>query len=352
MSAAVELAERGLLPEPVLRWGIRRLLSGRLREQRARFEPDREAAFARWLAHMRASPLAPEAEAANRQHYEVPPRFFELVLGPRLKYSAALWEPGARTLGEAEEAMLAATVERAGLADGQTILELGCGWGSLTLFAAERLPRARILALTNSRTQREHVLDSARRRGLDNVEVVRANVRDFDPGRRFERVVSVEMFEHLRNWEELLRRVHGWLEPGGRLFAHVFAHRSYAYAFEPEGADGEAGDWMARHFFSGGMMPSDDLFERVPSPLAVERRWVVPGTHYARTAEAWLASLEERREEVLAVLGADVTPSEAKRRFQRWRLFFLACAELFGWDAGREWWVAHARLARREDLPA
>jgi cyclopropane-fatty-acyl-phospholipid synthase len=339
----ISLAERGLLPEPVVRAGIRRLLRQRLASE-ARRHADREAALQRFLEEMASSELAPAAAAANRQHYEVPAEFFRLVLGRHLKYSAALWEPGTLTLDEAEGAMLGLTCARAALADGQRVLELGCGWGSLSLMMAARYPASRITAVSNSRSQGDFVRARAADRGLGNLQVVTADMNRFAPAGRFDRVVSVEMFEHMRNWPELLRRVAGWLAPGGKAFVHVFAHRRYAYPFE---LDGDA-DWMARHFFTGGIMPSHDLLGRVPGPLREEERWLVSGTHYARTAEAWRERLDSRRGALLEVLGRDLPPAEAARQLGRWRIFFLACAELFAFGAGEEWVVSHHRLVARE----
>lgn len=346
MKTAFRLVERGYVPLPLVRHGIRRLLRSRLREEHSRYGEDRERALDGWVARMRlapaapAAPAAPLAERANEQHYGLPPRFFELVLGPRLKYSCALYERGDETLAQAEDAMLALTAERAGLADGQDVLELGCGWGSLTLWAAERFPRSRVLAVTDSEAQRIFILNRARCLGLDNLEVVTADVSEFHPRRRFDRVVSVEMFEHVRNWEELFARIAGWLRPYGRLFLHFFAHRTYAYPYEARGPS----DWMARHFFSGGMMPCHDLLDHLEIPFATEGRWAVSGTHYARTAQHWLTNLERRREAVLEVLREGGGAGEAARACQRWRLFFLACTELFGYRGGSEWGVSHQLL--------
>jgi cyclopropane-fatty-acyl-phospholipid synthase len=341
---AIALAERRLVPGPVVRAGIRRLLRDRLAQEARRFT-DRDAGLRRFIEGMAAEALAPSPQAANRQHYEVPTEFFQLVLGRHLKYSAGLWEPGTADLDAAEEAMLALTCDRAELHDGQTVLELGCGWGSLSLWMAERYPRSRILAVSNSRTQGEFIRAQAVARGLRNLEVRTADMNAFTPGEgaAFDRIVSVEMFEHLRNWPELFRRLAGWLAPGGRVFVHVFAHRRFAYPFE---VDGE-GDWMARHFFTGGIMPAHDLAGRIPGPLEEEERWLVPGTHYARTAEAWVGRLGARRAEALAVLRRGLPAREARLQLERWRLFFLACAELFGFRGGTEWVVSHHRLRAR-----
>jgi cyclopropane-fatty-acyl-phospholipid synthase len=336
----IALAERGWIPDPLVRAGIRRLLRERLVAESAR-AADPEAALDRLVREMARSEVAPVPQLANRQHYEVPAEFYEVVLGRHLKYSSGLWAPGAASLDEAEAAMLALTCERAGLADGQRILDLGCGWGSLTLFAAERHPGARITAVSNSASQGAFIRARAAARGLGNVEVVTADMNRFAPAGRFDRVVSVEMFEHMRNWPELLRRVRGWLEPGGRLFVHVFAHRRLAYPFEVDGD----GDWMARHFFTGGLMPSHDLLSRLAGPFQVEARWLVPGTHYQRTAEAWLERLDAGWPRAVAALERALPRGEAELQARRWRIFFLACAELFGFAGGQEWVVSHHRLA-------
>jgi len=346
MKTAIRLVEQGYVPKPLIRRGIRKLLDERLREQERIYDADREGGLRDWTARMRAGVIAPVPEKANEQHYEVPPEFFRLVLGKRLKYSSAFYPHLATTLDEAEEAMLALTCERAALADGQDVLELGCGWGSLTLWMAERYPNSRIVAVSNSVPQREHIEERARLAGLANVIVLTRDMNEFRSAERFDRIVSIEMFEHMRNWEELLGRVASWLQPEGRVFLHVFAHRCYAYPFEAR----DESDWMSRYFFTGGMMPSADLIERLDVPLEVERRWSVSGTHYARTSEDWLRNLEERREGVLPILAATYGAGEAETWFQRWRVFFLACAELFAYGGGKEWIVSHQllRLADRK----
>lgn len=340
MKSQLRFVERGLIPTPVVRWGIRRLLAQRLREQRSIFDSDPESAFAGWLDKMRNAPVALVPEKANEQHYEVPAAFFETVLGPHLKYSSCFYGSPETSIAEAEATMLAMTCERAGLADGQRVLELGCGWGSLSLWMAEHYPNSRIVGISNSASQREHILDRARARGLSNLEIVTCDMNEFETDRRFDRVVSVEMFEHMRNWETLLTRIAGWLEPSGRLFIHVFAHRQYAYPFEVQ----DDSDWMAEHFFSGGMMPSHDLIRRIESPFVLDEQWVVDGTHYARTSEDWLTRLDRNKQELLPILERTYGVNAAPAWFQRWRLFFLSCAELFGYRDGEEWWVSHARL--------
>lgn len=339
---AVNWIEQGLVPDGVIRAGVRRLARRRLAEIRA---DDAEAAAGQleaFVSEMQRSPVALVPEKANEQHYEVPAAFFEVALGRHRKYSACYWPQGVASLDDAEAAALAATCERAGLTDGQRILELGCGWGSLTLWMAAQYPNARITAVSNSISQREYILGEAARRNLRNVTVLTSDMNRFNIGGRFDRVVSVEMFEHMRNWRELLARVHGWLEPGGRFFMHVFVHRSVPYAFEVR----DESDWMSRHFFSGGMMPSDDLALRFQQHLTLVRRWRWDGTHYEKTANAWLANVDARRDEVLPVLAFTYGSAAAEHWLQRWRIFFMACAELFGYDRGQQWWVSHYLFER------
>ncbi len=335
--SVIRLAERGAIPDSLIRWGIRRMCEQRLRSDTPEDAEARQRLTERFLAGMRRAPIAPVPEKANEQHYEVPPAFFEHVLGKHLKYSCCFWPDGVGDLDGAEAAALAQTCERAGIADGMRILELGCGWGSLTLWMAERYPGSSITAVSNSHAQRQHILGRAAERGLGNVRVITADMNDLALDERFDRVVSVEMFEHMRNYERLLARIAGWLAPDGRLFVHIFCHRAVPYEF---GSDG-AGNWMGRYFFSGGIMPSDDLLLRCQRDLALCQQWRWQGTHYQRTAEAWLANLDGRREAVLDVLVRAYGTDAARLWLGRWRIFFLACAELFGFRNGREWWVSH-----------
>jgi len=327
----LELAERGLVATPLLRSAIRRLCAQRLTELES------SGGLAAFLDGLAGAPVALVPEAANAQHYEVPAEFFRLVLGPHRKYSSAIWPQGARTLGEAEAAMLALTCERAGIRDGDEILELGCGWGSLSLYLARHFPRSRIVAVSNSASQRAYIESQ----GATNLRIVTADMNTFDPGRRFDRIVSVEMFEHMRDWPTLLQRVSGWLTDDGTLFVHVFCHAREAYTYETEGAD----NWMGRHFFSGGIMPSYGLLPALAKELSVEEQWWLDGTHYQRTAAAWRRNLERRRGEVLRVFRTHYG-TDASRWYHRWRMFFLACEELFGYDGGTEWGVGHYRLTR------
>jgi len=348
MSQAAQLAinwvEQGLVPDTFIRAGIRRLCEQRLKEIASSDCETASKIIDRFVISMEASDVAPLPHLANEQHYEVPAEFFALALGPNRKYSSAWWPDGTATLADAEAASLAATCEHAGLSDGQTILELGCGWGSLTLWMAEHYPNSRITAVSNSHSQRTWILGEAKRRGLHNIEVITADMNRFFVETCFDRVVSVEMFEHMRNWRSLFERVHNWLEPGGRFFMHVFCHRSTPYAFVDTGPS----DWMSRHFFSGGMMPSDELALRFQDSLRLLKRWRWDGRHYQKTANAWLENVDARRADVLPVLATTYGTADAAQWLQRWRIFFMSCAELFGYHDGQEWWVSHYLFERPE----
>jgi len=326
-------AERAPLPDALTRLGVGYLV-GRTRRQLEAGAPD-DVLFARQMA---TRPIALATDEANRQHYELPAEFFAHILGPRRKYSSCLWAPGVADLAAAEDLALAETCAHADLADGQQILELGCGWGSLSLWIAERYPNARIVAVSNSASQRAFIEAAAQRRGL-GLQVVTADMNDFTTDRRFDRVVSVEMFEHMSNWRTLLTRARGWLAPDGRLFLHVFSHRSRPYAFEA----GDEADWIAQHFFTGGVMPSHGLIRQFPDLFAVEADWRWSGEHYRRTAMAWLANYDANAAPIAAILREVYGEAWTLWR-RRWRLFFLATAGLFGADGGEVWGVSHYRL--------
>lgn len=333
--SALSMAEKGYAPDPWIRTGIRRLCSVRLVE-----ESMAGVSTAAFADRMREGPVAPVPEKANEQHYEVPPAFFLRTLGPRLKYSCCHWGPGVETLAEAEVEALEITCERARLSDGQDVLELGCGWGSLSLWMAESYPNSRIISVSNSGPQREFIEARAAERGLDNLQVITCDMNDFQTQKRFDRVVSLEMFEHMRNYEELLRRVSGWLRPSGKLFVHIFCHRRFGYQLETEGAT----NWLGRYFFTGGIMPSRDVFEHFSAHMGLSEQWAWSGRHYEKTANAWLENMDRHRGEILPVLAACYGARDAERWFGRWRIFFMACAELWGYAAGQEWLVGHYLL--------
>lgn len=339
---AINWTEQGLVPDAVIRAGIRRLCKQRLIEIHAGDAEAAAAAFEEFVLRMNAAELAPLPHKANEQHYEVPAAFFAVALGRHCKYSSCFWPQGVSSLDDAEAVALAATCERAGIENGQHILELGCGWGSLTLWMAEHYPASQITAVSNSRSQREFILGEAARRGLQNMDIITCDMNVFTTDTRFDRIVSVEMFEHMRNWQKLFARVHDWLRPGGRFFMHVFCHRSAPYEFVDNGPS----DWMGRHFFSGGIMPSDDLAVRFQEHLQLVQRWRWDGTHYEKTANAWLANVDRQRDTVLPVLAATYGEDAAQQWLQRWRIFFMACAELFGYNHGQEWWVNHYLFER------
>jgi cyclopropane-fatty-acyl-phospholipid synthase len=338
---ASSAAERAPLPDSLTRLGVGWLV-GRARRRLEGGPFDSEAAFAR---DMNRHPIAENTEAANAQHYELPADFFRLVLGPRLKYSSALYEPPGASLPEAEEAALAATCAHADLADGQDVLELGCGWGSLSLGMAQRYPTSRITAVSNSRSQGAEIEAAALAMGLTNLTVITADMNAFAPAGRFDRVVSVEMFEHMANWQGLLTRVAGWLKPQGRLFLHVFTHRSHPYRFDPA----DPADWIARHFFTGGIMPSHGLIAQFPDLFSIEAQWRWSGEHYRRTALDWLANFDRNAAAIWPIL-REVYGDDAGLWKRRWRLFFLATAGLFGDEGGSVWGVSHYRLRPRRRL--
>ena len=345
-AVAVNWVEQGLVPDRVIRLGIRRLLKARLAELHSGDAVASAALTQAFVDEWQSAPLALLPDKANEQHYEVPAAFFGAVLGMHRKYSCCYWgEAGGtvHTLAQAEAAALRLTCERADLGDGQQILELGCGWGSLSLWMAQRYPASAITALSNSQSQRAFIEAEAARRGLSNLRVLTCDINDFDTAERFDRVVSVEMFEHLRNWPQAFARVARWLQPRGRFFMHVFAHREAPYAF----VERDASDWMSRYFFSGGMMPGDDLALLCQDDLRLARRWRWDGTHYERTAEAWLANMDAQRDALMPLFERTYGAGAAGVWWMRWRLFFMSVAELFGWADGQQWWVSHYLFDKR-----
>lgn len=336
------IAESNLIPDRVIRKFARRLVRSGLRQLDAPDAAERQARKQALVEKLRASPIALHVDAANRQHYELPAAFFEAFLGKRLKYSACYWPPGVDALDDAEEAMLRLTCQRAGLGDGMDVLDLGCGWGSLALWIAERYPNCRVVAVSNSAPQRAYVEARCRERGFDNLDVITADVTTFDPARQFDRVISVEMFEHMKNYERLMARIAGWLRPGGRLFVHHFSHREHAYEFDHT----DPSDWMARHFFTGGTMPSDDLLLHFRHGLRAGAGWRIDGRHYTRTLNAWLRRFDAAERVIRPILRDVYGPENEDRWFANWRIFFIACAETFGIEDGSEYLITHRIFER------
>ena len=326
------LLEKNLLPDVAIRIGIRRLLARRIRDETTRYNA------AAYVANLKTRPLAEQTAAANEQHYEVPTAFYQFCLGKRLKYSGCLYPVGNESLDEAEEHMLALYAERAQLADGQEILELGCGWGSLALYNAARFPHSRITAISNSRTQKEHIDVEAKKRGITNLMIVTCDINAFDiDANRFDRVVSVEMFEHLKNYQLLFRNIARWLKPGGLLFTHIFTHHKFSYRFVSQGPS----DWMSRYFFTGGQMPAHNLFSYFQDDPQLLQNWKVNGRHYQQTAEHWLQNMDTHKAEILPIFAATYGHNNVTKWWAYWRVFYMSCAELWGYRDGEEWMVSH-----------
>lgn len=333
----IKLAEKGILPDFFIRLGISKLCGQRLTDANDLSLKAREEKHQKWIDILMESPIALVPEKANEQHYEVPPRLFELVLGAKLKYSSGYWPQGTSTLDDSEVEMLKLTSKRAALSDGQEVLELGCGWGSLTFHMALTYPNSKITAVSNSNDQRQFIEKKCDELKIKNIKVITADMNDFSSEKTFDRVVSIEMFEHMRNYDELLKRVSEWLKKDGKLFVHIFSHKEIAYPFEDKGE----GDWMAREFFSGGQMPSHKLLTCFSSRMKIEKDWRVEGTHYEKTSLAWLNKMDENKKEVLKLFEKTYGKNEASTWFQRWRIFFMSCEVLFGFNKGSEWGVSH-----------
>jgi len=341
----ISLCEQGYIPDCLARFGMRRLMRQRLREEFREAEQQFER-YKQLLQSFSSGPIAIATDKANEQHYEVPAEFFKLSLGKHLKYSSCYWPAGINHLDAAEAAMLELTCQHAELAPGMDILELGCGWGSVTLWMAANYPGTSITAVSNSASQKAHIIQECEQRGLDNVRVITADINDFEIEQHFDRVVSVEMFEHVRNHHELMRRIAGWLKPNGKLFVHLFCHRTLTYPFETEGED----NWMGRHFFTGGIMPSENYLLNFQQYLLLDEQWRLSGSHYGATANAWLATMDQNRDRILAIFAEVYGESAAAIWFQRWRMFYMACAELFNFEGGNQWLVGHYRFAKRDLL--
>jgi len=340
---SAKLLQRGLLPDVVLRQGIRSLLRQKLLDESKEGIEAGQARLIQFIDHMYAAPIAIHTQQANEQHYELPTKFFEYCLGKRLKYSSCYFRHGHETLDQAEEDMLTITCERADLSDGQHILELGCGWGSLSLFMAQRFPQARITAVSNSNLQKAFIDDEIQARGIKNLNVITCDMNTFNIHEKFDRVVSVEMFEHMRGWPKLLEKIASFLKSEGKLFIHIFTHREHAYFYDAD----DKGDFIGQYFFTGGIMPSDHLILYFQDRFLVEDHWQVSGKHYAKTAEAWLRNLDAHKSDVMPILRNTYGPKEGVKWWNYWRVFYLSCAELWGYKNGTQWIVSHYRFKKR-----
>ena len=339
----IRLAERGFVPDFLIRYGIHLNCEKRIKNESAFSIEELESRKQDWISHMRNSDIALVPDKANEQHYEVPASFFDIVLGPNLKYSSGYWESGSRNLEDSENNMLSITAERSDIENGMDILDLGCGWGSLSCYLAQKYPASKVTSVSNSKYQKAHILERCERLGINNVKVITADMNTFYPDNSFDRVVSVEMFEHMRNYKKLLFNISNWLKEDGKLFIHIFSHSSLAYPFE----DNRESDWMAREFFSGGMMPSHDLLLNFQEDLSIEKVWRISGTHYEKTSLAWLNMMDQNKSKILKIFSDTYGADKAKIWFQRWRIFFMSCEKLFGFGSGSEWGISHYRFAKK-----
>jgi cyclopropane-fatty-acyl-phospholipid synthase len=339
-----KILTRNLLPDFVIRFGIRKLLAERLKQEKRSNAEEQQESFMKLVNLLRESPIAVNTPEANEQHYEVPTDFFKAVLGKNLKYSSGYWKSEDVGLDQSETDMLELTCERAGIRNNEEILELGCGWGSLTLFMAAKFPGSRITAVSNSKTQKEYIDIEANKRGLNNVTVITADINHFQIDKKFDRIVSVEMFEHMRNYSALFTKVHGLLKQDGELFIHIFTHHKYAYLFEVK----DETDWMAKYFFTGGIMPSDHLLFYFTEGFRTINHWIVDGRHYEKTSNAWLANMDRNKEMILSLFSRTYGEENKIKWWVYWRVFFMSCAELWGFKNGQEWFVSHYLFKKRD----
>ncbi len=338
-----KLLEKNIIPDRLIRHGIRRLLARRLREETKGNAEQQQTHFMKMIEFLKQNPIAVNTHDANEQHYEVPTEFFKLVLGKHMKYSSGYWKEGTVSIEQSEEDMLELTVNRADIVDGMNILELGCGWGSLSLYMAAKFPNANITGVSNSRTQKEYIDEQAARRGLTNLSIITADMNSFHLDQQFDRVVSVEMFEHMRNYQKLLKKVSSMVVDGGKLFVHIFTHKRFAYLFEVK----DESDWMSKYFFTGGIMPSDHLLLYFPDHVAIRRHWHVSGIHYSKTSEMWLKNMDAHESEIRGLFRETYGNGQETKWWAYWRIFFMSCAELWGYNNGEEWIVSHYLFEKR-----
>lgn len=317
--------------------GIRNLLKQRLTEENKGSQEAKQLHLNAYIEKLKASPIAINTSDANEQHYEVPTEFYKYVLGKRMKYSGGYWPSGADTLDASEEAMLKLSCERAQLKNGQSVLDLGCGWGSVSLYVAEKFPNCKITGVSNSKTQKEYIDSVAKEKGFKNLTIITQDMNDFQIKEKFDRIISVEMLEHMKNYQKLFEKLSGFLKPEGLFFIHIFTHKEFAYPFEVR----DETDWMAKYFFTGGMMPSHNLFLYFQDNLTIRNHWVVNGVHYGKTSEAWLENMDKNKTQILPILEKAYGKENVTKWWSYWRIFFLSCAELFSYRNGEEWLVSH-----------
>lgn len=331
------LLEKNKLPDFLIRYGIRKLLKQRLREEKKANVELQQAHLMSLIDELKSSAIAVNTENANTQHYEVPTEFYQYCLGKHLKYSSGFWKDGVTDIDTSERDMLELTCQRAELTNGQDVLELGCGWGSLSSFMAEKFPESNFTVVSNSRTQKLYIDEQSQIRKIKNLEVVTKNINDFHLDKKFDRVVSVEMFEHMRNYQKLMNLVATHLKPDGKLFVHIFTHKDFAYKFEVK----DETDWMSQYFFTGGIMPSDDLLLYFNEDLSIEKHWHVSGIHYSKTSESWLQNMDKHKTQIMPLFEKTYGKENAVKWWVYWRIFYMSCVELWKFNKGDEWIVSH-----------
>ncbi|MGZ4033841.1 MAG: SAM-dependent methyltransferase [Bacteroidia bacterium] len=337
------LLEKNKIPDSLIRIGIRRLLKQRLAQEKKANVELQQAHLMKLIEELKSSPIAINTTEANEQHYEVPTKFYQYCLGKNLKYSSGYWKPGVTDIDTSEDDMLEITCNRAELKNGQSVLEFGCGWGSLSLFMAKKFPQSNFTVISNSRTQKIFIDEQAKQRGISNLTVMTVNINDFSIDKTFDRVVSVEMFEHMRNYQKLMQLVANCLKPDGKLFVHIFTHKDFAYKFEVI----DETDWMSKYFFTGGIMPSDDLLLYFNEALSIQQHWHVSGMHYSKTSEAWLQNMDKHKVEIIPLFEETYGKDQATKWWVYWRIFYMACAELWGYNNGEEWIVSHYLFTKK-----
>ena len=344
MKLTDKLLEQNKLPDALIRIGIRRLLEQRLKDETKANTELQQAHLMDLIDELRSSPIAVNTADANEQHYEVPTEFYQYCLGKHLKYSSGYWNEGVTGIDVSEKDMLELTCSRAELTNGQDVLELGCGWGSLSLFMSAKFPQSNFMVVSNSRTQKIYIDEQAKQRGLSNLTVITADMNTFQLDKEFDRIVSVEMFEHMRNYELLMKKVAAMLKPDGKLFVHIFTHKTFAYKFEVR----DESDWMSKYFFTGGIMPSDDLLLYFNKNMFIEKHWHVSGMHYAKTSEAWLKNMDAHKDHIMPLFEKTYGNDKALKWWVYWRVFYMACAELWKFNNGDEWIVSHYLFNKRQ----